>query len=269
MKFSSLQSQYFYFIFFFCISCSSDDSGGQEPEPFLNVSVSKSEVEVDEVFTVFIEADQNIVGIGAKSDFYEEPTSDPTFTIPNQFVSDEFELFTELGNVGTHNLEIMVRKEDNTTESEEVQIKVVAGDAIKVNKITVTSFETDLTNRDDEFPDGDTNRNADVFISMFKETVHPLSQANSFVSSIPFFTSNVIENAGNINQLVWNLTDEEIYIQSDKTFHIAMFDEDGSQDEHMLNASADYSITFGNLTSSIVVKEFSTDNLTIEFELED
>ncbi len=208
-------------------ACGASDDG-TDPNNNSNFSISltsNSQVGVDEVIAININGNENIITLQASFDNFET-------TILNASRSEGFgtntDVYFNFDEMGSKSISIKAINNDGDESIQSVDISVIRGNAIKITGVQVLSFFNINGTWDPEFPEDDINRLADVFFSLRKPTV---GRFNGNLVFADWFLSEVKENQGD---LTWDLSDEELYINPQRSLLLGMADDDGNFSEDLM-----------------------------------
>ena len=204
------------------ISCSSD-SEEEESNPFdLRVEIEKLSYGVDELvdFDIISEVDLSRIEVGI--DILNDRIGQSSRFTSGQNLGKEFEHSYILTTVGPRKIYVVATDLEGRQSRFEFDIEVGLSNTVKINSISINSFEGFGATYDDEFPESDENRLADLYVFTEKKYRNVrLNQPNSYDSD--WFVTEVFENESNRS---WDVSQEN-YIIGDKTpFKFWLYDDD-------------------------------------------
>lgn len=207
-------------IFFSCSPESSEDA--PEEKMFqVNFSGSNFQLGVDEMAVLSIDSEKpltemrHILEAGHRSLL-------PGY--PGGSLPSDQKLYFKFADPGTKHIELEFTSTDGITVAKELKFEVSRGNTVQITGIKVNSFYNFDGSWDPEYPDDNEERLADV-VFVLEKLKH-----NNFVSDRHFmgrwYTSEVRENQKN---LTWDLSEEELYVDSKHLISIGLADQDNGQ----------------------------------------
>lgn len=210
-------------------ACGASDDG-TDPINNSNFSISltaSSQVGVDEIIAINITGNETIFTLEGSLDNFAT-------TIFNRTQSEGYgtntTVYFNFDELGSKSISIKAINNNGDESIQSVDISVIRGNAIKITNVQVLSFFNIDGTWDPEFPEDDINRLADVFFNLRKPDVGPFNGDLTFVN---WFKSEVKENQGD---LTWDLTDEDLYINPQRSLLLGMADNDGNFNQNLLMA---------------------------------
>ncbi len=206
-------------------SCSSSDNDTLEPqeEPItLELVAVNNIVGIDEVATFQVKTNKPFGSITHSTDNFTNAT-----TISKN-AGDSFgtslTLYVNTANIGVITYSIRVRDavDDQITTTNTISFTVEKGNALHIKEVLVNNFYDKDATWDPEFSDTDPNRLADVFFALSKPHIDIFTGQ---LTKRLWYTSDIKENQGD---LLWNLSQENLYINPNGFLILGLADDDGN-----------------------------------------
>lgn len=224
-----------------------------------NIQFAMEELRVDEQTSVTISSDQLIEKFDYSFDDFQT-----TVERGHNGTSETFCI--SFDNPGLNTLDLRIYPVEGTAVENSIDFQINSENAVQVTNIKINSF-FDIDNTwDPEFPDDNINRLADVYFVLSKLNCR-LAEPQYNI----WYASSVTENQENLN---WDLSSENVFVDIDGEFFIPLFDkdsEDGSADQSLI--SIPQLIPFIDLQNynvdrpSLIVLENDTEQYNIEVTL--
>lgn len=213
----------------FIVSCSSDESSGDmdnngNPQDTFDfqVDVTADAFEVDKPIKITIESVEVFQDVCISFTNWNS-----SMCRQNSFpegLGTSIDIYTSIDKIGIQDVSVRVIKEvPGSYVQKDFQIEITRGNAVKITETKVISFFNIDQTWDDEFPDTDINRLADVNFAFEKQYIKTSFDEIEYASKV-WYISDVIMNQGN---LTWDLTNEELYIDPNLDFYFSLGDDDG------------------------------------------
>lgn len=210
-----------------CFACSTDSPDEEFPAPVPNFEVvltpSVNEVFLDVPFTVKVRANEGIQEI---SRIFENRVESITSLMPGAALEKErLNLHLGFGFPGNENVLLEFTSITGKKVTTTLDFEVKRGNALKIVGFKINSFYNMGGSWDEEFPETNVNRLADIRFGFRK--LRQVHISNPTASRAPWYLSPVYPN---MQQLEWDLSQEELYILESSLLElgIADVDEDGT-----------------------------------------
>lgn len=215
-----------------CDSGSDSTDTGQDQNNFtVNLVSSVTQINVDEEFTVTVNASEAMTGLVISYDNFTTIASN-LYTNFGTTKTLKFN-FDTLGNKTIY---IKAFNAANQSAVKSVTVNVNRGNAVKIIGMQVVSFNNINGTWDPEYPTTNPNHLADVFFGFNKSTLN--SPFESGYNYRKWYTSSVKQNQGD---LTWIFAVENLYIQPEKIIRMGVVDEDTPPlGQNLLNSIQDY-----------------------------
>lgn len=224
-----------YFIFFLVLfACeSSSDSSSIQSRFTIDLTSSATQTNVDQEFIVTLSANEPIKTIMVSYDNFA--TIVDNLSTSSDFGTDETLVFN-FDVLGTKTIYIKAYNASGQFTTKAVTVNVNRGNAVKIIGMQITSFYNINSTWDPEFGASDPNRLADVFFGFNKSKISSPIQGTYSVST--WYKSTVKQNQ---EDLTWNTTTGNLYIDPTKTIRMGVVDEDVPPlGQNLLNSIQDY-----------------------------
>lgn len=169
-------------------------------------------------------------------------------------------------NPGLNTLDLRIYPVEGTAVENSIDFQINSENAVQITNIKINSFFDIDDTWDPEFPDDNTDRLADVYFELSKLSCRLAEPQYNL-----WYESSVTENQENLN---WDLSSENVFVDLDGEFFIPLFDkdsEDGSADQSLISIPQltpfidlqDYNVD----RPSLIVLENDTEQYNIEVTL--
>ena len=207
------------------LSCEADspDKEPEKPEEKLevNLSVPSHQLGVDEMAVIEFSSNKPLVEV---RDVWETGHRSYSMTMPGESLPDDLKLYFKYPDPGAKKVHLEFTSLDGITVAKELNFEVSRGNTVQIIGIEVHSFRNMDGTWDPEYGEDDEDRLADVGFVLEK-----LRHSN-FVSEEHFmgrwYQSDVRKNQ---QDLYWDLSEEELYVDSRHLVQIGLADEDNGQ----------------------------------------
>lgn len=251
-------------ISFFCLSllgCASDNSIDTPDEvSTFNIELVPStlNVTIEETFSITVNANEKIELLGTSLNNSE------VNNFSNLGFGSSVLLYFNFDKPGQKIIRIRALNSKNGISEKQVLVNVTRGNTIKITGMKVLSFYNINQTWDPEYGANDPNRLADVVFGFVKLKI--ISQFQNGYNMQRWFVSTVKENQGD---LTWDLTNDDLYIKSDKKLRLGLVDKDGDVAQDLLHAVPDYrEISFADyLVSKPNTITYSFPDINLQFIL--
>lgn len=219
----------------FCLSllgCTSDNSPTTPDRvSTFNIELAPSTVNttIEETFSITVNANEKLELLGTSSDNLEVKS------FSNLGFGSSVVLYFNFDTPGQKTIRVRALNSQNDISEKQVIVNVTRGNTIKITGMKVVSFYNINQTWDSEYSVNDPNRLADVVFGFAKLKIN--NQFQNGYNMQRWFVSNVKENQGDLN---WDLTNDELYIKSDKKLRVSLVDKDGDIVQDLLHALPDY-----------------------------
>lgn len=192
---------------------------------------SATQTNVDEEFTVTVDANETIKGMWVSLDNF---ASGGGYSIRN--FGSSYVLHFNFDTLGEKTIYVRCQNEANQISEKQMTVNVNRGTAVKIIGMQVVSFNNINDTWDPEYPTTNPNHLADVFFGLNKAKLN-----NSFEDGYAFrtwYTSSIKENQGD---LTWNVSNDGLYINPLKIIRLGVADQDTPPlGENLLGSVQDY-----------------------------
>ncbi len=132
-------------------------------------------------------------------------------------------LYVDTANLGTiiYSIRVADANDNQKTATGTLSFTVEKGNALHIKEVLINNFYDKDNTWDTEFSNTDINRLADVFFSFSKPHIN-LFTGQRFKTL--WYSSAVKENQGD---LIWNLSQENLYVNPNALIHFGLADDDG------------------------------------------
>lgn len=208
-------------------ACSTDSLQEELPEPGQNFEVSLTpsvnEVFLDVPFTLKVQANEGIEEITRIFENGEESIN--SLTPGTALAKESLNLHLGFGSPGNNNVVLEFTSVTGKKVSKTVNFEVKHGNALKIVGLKINSFYNMNGSWDGEFSESDVNRLADIRFAFRKLGQGHISNPTPRLAL--WYLSAVYPN---MEQLEWDLSQEELYILESSLLELSIgdVDEDGT-----------------------------------------
>lgn len=217
------------FVFLACDS-GNDSSSDNQNNFTIELVSSVTQIDVDEEFTVAVNADETIKAMWVSLDNFA------TGGYSMRSFGSSYVLHFNFDTLGEKTIYVRCQNASNQVSEKQMTINVNRGNAVKITGMQVVSFNNINGTWDPEYPTTNPNHLADVFFGLNKAKLN-----SSFEDGYAFrtwYTSSVKENQGD---LTWNVTNNGLYVNPLKTIRMGVADQDTPPlGENLLGSVQDY-----------------------------
>lgn len=251
-------------------SCSSEDNNIIEPqEESLTVELvtTNPTTTIDEVVSFEVKTNKPFSSITHSTDNFT--TSRTVSKSQGDSFGTSLTLYVDTANLGTitYSIRVADANDNQKTATGTLSFTVEKGNALHIKEVLINDFYDKDNTWDTEFSNTDVNRLADVFFSFSKPHID-LFTGQKFKSF--WYKSAVKENQGDLK---WNLSQENLYINSNALIHFGLADDDGGGvgQDLLLGPPFEKEINLAQYSSSqpnSITLEDTSINLDVDFGLE-
>tara|TARA_R100000935_G_C2800896_1_gene150415 strand:+ start:67 stop:870 length:804 start_codon:yes stop_codon:yes gene_type:complete len=208
-----------------CFSCSPDSADEQLPEiekKFdVNLTPSVTEITVDLPFEVKVQANEAIYEI---TRIFENGSQSITAGMPGTPLDEhKLNLHFQFGNLGKEEVKLEFTSVSGEKTTKILNFDVTRGNAVKLIGFRINSFYNMNGSWDEEYTGEDPNRLADIIFSLNK--LKNFHFSNATVDMRLWYLSPIYPN---LQQLEWDLSQQELYISDRSTIEFGIGDDDGN-----------------------------------------
>ena len=201
------------------VSCSADPEPEVAPveEAEVDLEVSSPQVVVDQMISIRVTSEQPLQQV---SRLYGDAVYSWS-AFDGEALPGTFEIYFKFPSPGTHTLNLEFSFTNKTVVTRELQFEVGRGNSVQITRVEVNSFENINGSWDPEYSETDPERLADVEFSLEKLFLSEMTSEEHTRGR--WFTSEVEQNQGD---LVWDLSQENLFLDPQMPFFFAMGDRD-------------------------------------------
>lgn len=225
----------------------------------VNINVGVQELNLDEQTSVTISSEQLI-------EKFEYSFDDFQTTVERGHNGTSETFCISFDNPGLNTLDLRIYPVEGTAVENSIDFQINSENAVQITNIEINSFFDINDTWDPEFPDDNIDRLADVYFELSKLSCRLAEPQYNL-----WYESSVTENQENLN---WDLSSENVFVDIDGEFFIPLFDkdsEDGSADQSLISIPQltpfidlqDYNVD----RPSLIVLENNTEQYNIEVTL--
>lgn len=248
---------------FILFSCSSDNNKENQNSFETQLLPSKTNVTVDEPFTVTVSAAEDIKLMWVSIDNFATGAGYSSRTFGTSYT-----LYFNFDEIGQKTIYVRSKNSKNQVSEKQVIINVTRGNALKITGMQIVSFYNINQTWDPEYSSTDVNRLADVIFGFTKSKLGSSLDNVYFENS--WYTSSLKENQGD---LTWNFANADLYINPNSSLRFSLSDVDNPPvGQDLLNGPPYYKdLRFLNFTTTkptVLTYTFPEINLEIKLTVE-
>ena len=217
------------------IFCMCSKSENEVPATTFAISLTPSvnNVIVDEEFTIMVTANEPMkaIGVSVENDGSSGGQMQADFGTSRNF-------FFGFKTIGQKNISVKATSASGITIVKNITINVARGNAVKITKLQITSFENINATWDPEFAPTNPNSLADVYFGLYTLQRNNYYFEDQRLDS-EWYKSNIKENQGD---LIWDLSSSNLYITPNKEIKFGLADKDVDLGQSLIPNLPDYRI---------------------------